>query len=56
MRASLPMYDLPELRSATDSWWSGVAGAIEGHGFDAAPGMLDASSPSTRCGGHRTCC
>ena len=23
--ASLPMYDLPELRAATDNWWAGLA-------------------------------
>jgi ABC-type phosphate/phosphonate transport system substrate-binding protein len=45
MRASLPMYDLPELRPATDAWWSGVAGALEGHGFDAAPGILARVEP-----------
>src|SRR4051812_44825067 len=25
MIASLPMYDWPEIRAATDAWWSGIA-------------------------------
>ncbi|HEX2527188.1 MAG TPA: PhnD/SsuA/transferrin family substrate-binding protein [Geminicoccus sp.] len=25
MQASLPMYDLPEVRDATDAWWAGIA-------------------------------
>ena len=25
MLASLPMYDWPEIRSATDAWWTGIA-------------------------------
>jgi hypothetical protein len=25
MLASLPMYDWPEIRSATDAWWAGIA-------------------------------
>jgi len=45
MRASLPMYDLPELGSATDSWWSGVAGAISAQGFVDGPRMLERSEP-----------
>ncbi len=39
------MYDLPELRWATDSWWSGLAGAISAQGFVDAPRMLERSEP-----------
>src|SRR6185312_8107473 len=30
--ASLPMYDLPELRAATDAWWKGLARAFRREG------------------------
>lgn len=33
MRFSLPMYDLPELRWATDAWAAGLAGALRAEGF-----------------------
>ena len=38
--ACLPMYDLPELREATDAWWSGLAAAFEAEGLTAVPGRL----------------
>jgi ABC-type phosphate/phosphonate transport system substrate-binding protein len=41
MRASLPMYDLPELRAATDAWWAGLARALGRQGFAGAPAALD---------------
>lgn len=51
MIASLPMYDWPEVRAATDAWWAGLARHLRGEGFD-APGRLirsgDASSPWRR--------
>lgn len=40
MIASLPMYDLPELRTATDEWWSGIAAALRRAGIDAVPDRL----------------
>jgi ABC-type phosphate/phosphonate transport system substrate-binding protein len=40
-RASLPMYDLPELRWATDAWWAGLRRALVRHGFPDAPERLD---------------
>ncbi len=35
--ASLPMYDLPLLRQATDAWWSGLARHCEAAGLDGVP-------------------
>lgn len=40
MRASLPMYDLPEIRHATDAWWSGLARHFRAAGVDAVPDRL----------------
>ena len=40
MLASLPMYDLPELREATDAWWSGLRRALTAAGIANAPGRL----------------
>jgi hypothetical protein len=42
MLASLPMYDLPELRSETDALWSAVAHGLRARGID-APGRLTRS-------------
>lgn len=39
--ASLPMYDLPELRSVADAWWQGLAGAIRAEGIAEVPEALD---------------
>lgn len=39
MIASLPMYDWPEMREATDAWWAGLARHLRAQGFD-APGRL----------------
>lgn len=39
--ASLPMYDLPELRAATDAWWQGLARAFRREGIADVPGGLD---------------
>lgn len=38
--ASLPMYDLPVLRAATDAWWQGLARALRGQGLAAVPDTL----------------
>ena len=39
--ASLPMYDLPELRAATDAWWQGLARAFRREGIEDVPVQLD---------------
>jgi ABC-type phosphate/phosphonate transport system substrate-binding protein len=39
--ASLPMYDLPELRAATDAWWQGLARAFGREGIANVPDALD---------------
>ncbi len=39
--ASLPMYDLPELRPATDAWWQGLAKAFRRAGLGGVPDRLD---------------
>jgi len=38
--ASLPMYDLPELRQATDDWWQGLARALRREGISEVPDNL----------------
>lgn len=40
MIANLPMYDLPEVRAATDAWWRGVASALRRNGLDDVPDAL----------------
>lgn len=45
--ASLPMYDLPELRQATDAWWTGLAQAFRLEGVTEVPARL------TRSAAHR---
>lgn len=40
MRASLPMYDLPGVRAATDRWWAGLARHLRAAGVDAVPECL----------------
>ncbi len=44
-RASLPWYDLPEIRSATDALWDGFRRHLGRHGFDDAPVELDRRQP-----------
>jgi ABC-type phosphate/phosphonate transport system substrate-binding protein len=39
--ASLPMYDLPELRAATDAWWRGLARAFRREGIADVPDAID---------------
>jgi ABC-type phosphate/phosphonate transport system substrate-binding protein len=39
--ASLPMYDLPALRRATDDWWTGLARAMTAAGIAGVPQRLD---------------
>ncbi len=40
MIASLPMYDLPEIRRTTDAWWAGLARALRRQGIAAVPEAL----------------
>lgn len=37
MRASLPMYDLPTVRAATDAWWQGLARHLRAAGMNDVP-------------------
>jgi ABC-type phosphate/phosphonate transport system substrate-binding protein len=49
--ASLPMYDLPALRQATDDWWSGLARALTAAGLEGVPKRLtrEANSEELWC-------
>jgi len=40
MIASLPMYDLPEVRDAIDAWWRGIATALRAEGVADVPESL----------------
>lgn len=40
MGASLPMYDWPELREATDAWWAALAAAFRAEGLADVPARL----------------
>ena len=51
--ASLPMYDLPELRAATDAWWRGLAEAFRRQGIEDVPDSLDRSGGGDRTPGER---
>ncbi|NNG03811.1 MAG: PhnD/SsuA/transferrin family substrate-binding protein [Inquilinus sp.] len=44
-RASLPMYDLPELRAAQDDLWRSLAGAFRAAGVGGVPGRLTRDRP-----------
>lgn len=48
MRASLPMYDLPEVRAATDAWWRGLARAFGRAGVHGAPDHLTRGAGARR--------
>jgi ABC-type phosphate/phosphonate transport system substrate-binding protein len=48
--ASLAMYDLPEVRAATDAWWRGLAVAFRREGIAEVPTRLD-----RRAGHHDVC-
>ena len=45
--ASLPMYDLPEIRRATRAWWAGLARAFAAAGLDDVPETLTAPGNTT---------
>ena len=40
MSASFPMYDWPEIRTATDAWWSALARAFRAEGMEDVPDRL----------------
>ena len=42
---ALGMYDLPELRAATDAWWTAIARALRAEGVPGVPESLDRSRP-----------
>ena len=44
MRASLPMYDLPDLAAASDDWWAGLAAAFRAEGLEEVPDRLTRQS------------
>lgn len=48
MRASLPMYDLPEARAATDAWWAGLAQAFRRAGLAGTPERLTRGAGARR--------
>lgn len=50
--ASLPWYDLPEIRDATDAFWRAVARALHDAGVDFAPVDLERTLDYREHGGH----
>ncbi|CAA6804909.1 MAG: Unknown protein, partial [uncultured Thiotrichaceae bacterium] len=44
-QASLPMYDFPEVRAATDAWWAGVARHMQCFGIKDVPMQLQHDVP-----------
>ena len=44
-QASLPMYDFPEVRDATDAWWAGVRKHMQRSGVTEAPLQLQHDIP-----------
>ncbi len=45
MFASLPMYDLPQIRSSTDVLWQLIRGRLDDHGIEAPAGLVRGSDP-----------
>jgi ABC-type phosphate/phosphonate transport system substrate-binding protein len=43
--AALSMYDLPEIRKATDAWWQTIAASLRAEGVPDVPSTLDRSRP-----------
>lgn len=43
--ASLPMYDLPGMRWATEAWWAGIARALRAEGIAEVPDTLTVATP-----------
>ncbi len=51
---SLPMYDLPELRHVTNSWWTFIAGHLRAVGLSAVPALLGGPETSSPTGEDQT--
>ena len=45
MQASLPMYDFPEVREATNAWWQGIAKHMRQQGIENVPAHLTTELP-----------
>lgn len=52
MIASLPMYDWPEIRSATDAWWTGLARHLRAQGLRGVPRALVRGGPLAAVWAH----
>jgi ABC-type phosphate/phosphonate transport system substrate-binding protein len=48
MIATLPMYDWPEVREATDGWWAGLARHLRSAGFEAPERLSRSGGASAR--------
>jgi ABC-type phosphate/phosphonate transport system substrate-binding protein len=48
MIATLPMYDWPEVREATDAWWAGLARHLRGEGFDTPSRLTRSGDPAAQ--------
>jgi ABC-type phosphate/phosphonate transport system substrate-binding protein len=48
MIASLPMYDWPEARAATDAWWAGLARHLRRQGFQAPDRLSRNGNPAAQ--------
>ena len=48
MIATLPMYDWPQARQATDAWWAGMARHLRAQGFDAPDRLTRSRNPATQ--------
>jgi len=58
--ASLPWYDLPEIRDATDAFWRAIAAALQERGIADVPAALDRTLPysmdfNSKCLFTQTC-
>jgi ABC-type phosphate/phosphonate transport system substrate-binding protein len=51
--ADLPWYDLPELRTATDAWWLGIAAHLRRFGVDRVPAALSRDGDHAERWRHR---
>jgi ABC-type phosphate/phosphonate transport system substrate-binding protein len=58
--ASMPWYDLPEIRDATDAFWAALSAKLAERGFDELPRQLDRDVPygvdwNSKCLFTQTC-
>ena len=54
--ASLPMYDLPELRGAHAALWAGIARQLRQAGIADVPAALCQERPASEVWAIRSCC